>query len=81
MPAIEIPKEKWNGKVREITLGATNTDGGTRTKTVTVGGEISGNWEMGVTCIDTSPASTMTMEMTDAKTGRSMKKLGPMGEP
>ena len=39
MPAIEIPKEKWNGKVREITLGATSADGGTRTKTVTVGGE------------------------------------------
>jgi len=39
MPAIEIPKEKWSGKVREITLGATAADGGTRTKTVTVGGE------------------------------------------
>ena len=36
---IEIPKEKWTGKVREITLGATATDGGTRKKTVTVGGE------------------------------------------
>jgi acetyl-CoA decarbonylase/synthase complex subunit delta len=39
MPAIDIPKEKWGGKVREITLGATGADGGTRTKTVTVGGE------------------------------------------
>jgi acetyl-CoA decarbonylase/synthase complex subunit delta len=39
MPTIEVPKEKWNGKVREITLGATTADGGTRTKTVTVGGE------------------------------------------
>jgi acetyl-CoA decarbonylase/synthase complex subunit delta len=39
MPTIEIPREKWNGKVREITLGATAADGGTRTKTVTVGGE------------------------------------------
>jgi acetyl-CoA decarbonylase/synthase complex subunit delta len=39
MPTIEIPKEKWNGKVREITLGATAADGGSRTKTVTVGGE------------------------------------------
>ena len=39
MPAIEIPKEKWNGKVREITLGATSADGGSRTKTITVGGE------------------------------------------
>jgi acetyl-CoA decarbonylase/synthase complex subunit delta len=39
MPTIEVPKEKWNGKVREITLGATAAEGGTRTKTVTVGGE------------------------------------------
>ncbi len=36
---IEIPLEKWTGKVREITLGATAAEGGTRTKTVTVGGE------------------------------------------
>jgi acetyl-CoA decarbonylase/synthase complex subunit delta len=36
---IEIPREKWTGKVREITLGATAAEGGTRAKTVTVGGE------------------------------------------
>jgi len=36
---IEIPKEKWTGKVREITLGATAAEGGTRAKTVIVGGE------------------------------------------
>jgi acetyl-CoA decarbonylase/synthase complex subunit delta len=39
MPTIEVPKEKWSGKVREITLGATAADSGTRAKTVTVGGE------------------------------------------
>ncbi len=39
MPAIEIPREKWNGQVRQVTLGARAADGGTRTKTVTVGGE------------------------------------------
>jgi acetyl-CoA decarbonylase/synthase complex subunit delta len=39
MPTIEVPKEKWSGKVREITLGATAANGGTRAKTVTVGGE------------------------------------------
>jgi acetyl-CoA decarbonylase/synthase complex subunit delta len=39
MPAIEIPTEKWTGQVREITLGATPANGGTRAKTVTVGGE------------------------------------------
>jgi acetyl-CoA decarbonylase/synthase complex subunit delta len=38
---MEIPKEKWAGKVREITLGATAADNpaGTRARTVTVGGE------------------------------------------
>jgi acetyl-CoA decarbonylase/synthase complex subunit delta len=36
---VEIPKEKYAGKVREITIGATKEQGGTRTKTVTVGGE------------------------------------------
>jgi acetyl-CoA decarbonylase/synthase complex subunit delta len=35
---IEIPKDKWPGSVRTITLGA-NSDGGTRTNVVTVGGE------------------------------------------
>lgn len=37
--AVDIPKDKWSGKVREITIGATAAEGGTRTKTVTVGGE------------------------------------------
>lgn len=36
---LQIPKEKWTGKVREVTLGATAADGGTRSHTVTVGGE------------------------------------------
>ena len=38
---IEIPKDKWPGSVRTVTLGATAADGGTRSKTVTVGGETS----------------------------------------
>jgi len=36
---VEIPREKWTGQVREVTLGATPEGGGTRKKTVTVGGE------------------------------------------
>jgi len=36
---VEVPVEKWLGKVREVTLGATPDDGGTRSHTVTVGGE------------------------------------------
>lgn len=39
--SVDIPKEKWAGAVREVTLGATKEEGGTRTKMVTVGGETS----------------------------------------
>jgi len=37
--SVDVPKEKWTGKVREVTLGATSDSGGTRKSTVTVGGE------------------------------------------
>jgi len=36
---VEIPKEKYGGKVREITIGATKDQGGTRAKAVTIGGD------------------------------------------
>ncbi len=36
---VEIPKERWTGTIRTVTLGATADEGGTRTKTVTVGGQ------------------------------------------
>ncbi len=36
---IEIPKDKWTGSINTLTIGATSTEGGTRTSTVTVGGE------------------------------------------
>lgn len=36
---IEIPKDKWAGAVKTITLGATAADGGTRSGVVTIGGE------------------------------------------
>ncbi|MFO7741128.1 MAG: acetyl-CoA decarbonylase/synthase complex subunit alpha/beta [Anaerolineae bacterium] len=36
---VEVLKKNWTGKVREITLGATEADGGTRSETVTVGGQ------------------------------------------
>ena len=36
---IEIPKDKWPGSVRANTIGATAAEGGTRTFSVTVGGE------------------------------------------
>ncbi len=36
---IEIPKDKWPGSVRTVTIGATAAEGGTRAKSVTVGGQ------------------------------------------
>lgn len=36
---VEIPKDKWPGVVRTVTIGALAADGGTRTKTITIGGE------------------------------------------
>jgi acetyl-CoA decarbonylase/synthase, CODH/ACS complex subunit delta len=36
---IEIPKDNWPGTVRTVTIGATAADGGSRTSTVTVGGQ------------------------------------------
>ena len=36
---LEIPLEKYPGAVRAITLGATPAEGGTRSRTITVGGE------------------------------------------
>jgi acetyl-CoA decarbonylase/synthase complex subunit delta len=36
---VEIPKDKWSGQVRTVTLGAKAAEGGTRTRTVTIGGQ------------------------------------------
>jgi acetyl-CoA decarbonylase/synthase, CODH/ACS complex subunit delta len=36
---IEFVKDKWPGAVRQITIGATAAEGGTRSTTITVGGE------------------------------------------
>jgi acetyl-CoA decarbonylase/synthase complex subunit delta len=36
---IEIPKDKWPGKIRTVTIGATAAEGGTRSRTITIGGE------------------------------------------
>ena len=36
---VEIPKDKYTGSVRQVTLGATADDGGTRKNTLTIGGE------------------------------------------
>jgi len=36
---VEIPKEKWPGSVRQVVIGATAAEGGTRTSKVVVGGQ------------------------------------------
>ena len=36
---IEIPKDKWPGSIKTVTIGATAAEGGTRAKSVTVGGQ------------------------------------------
>lgn len=38
---MQIPdvKEKWTSKINEVTIGATKAEGGTREKTITIGGE------------------------------------------
>jgi acetyl-CoA decarbonylase/synthase complex subunit delta len=36
---IEVPVDKWAGVVRNVTIGATASEGGTRARSVTVGGE------------------------------------------
>lgn len=36
---IEIPKDKWPGAVRVVSVGATPAEGGSRTSKITVGGE------------------------------------------
>jgi hypothetical protein len=48
--------------------------------TATVGGVISGYWAMGNTPTETAPAMTITMEMTLAKMGCSMKNLENISE-
>jgi acetyl-CoA decarbonylase/synthase complex subunit delta len=39
MLELEIPVEQWSGSVRTAVLGATAAEGGTRTSTVTIGGD------------------------------------------
>lgn len=36
---IEIPKDKWPGSIKTIAMGGTSTEGGTRDRAVTIGGQ------------------------------------------
>lgn len=35
---VEIPKDKWPGSIKTVTIGATSAEGGTRAKSITIGG-------------------------------------------
>src|SRR5512135_619885 len=35
---LEIPKDKWPGSIRTVTVGATSAEGGTRSRAIPVGG-------------------------------------------
>jgi acetyl-CoA decarbonylase/synthase complex subunit delta len=39
--ALELLKEKWQGKILEVTIGATKSEGGTRSHAIKLGGEAS----------------------------------------
>ena len=36
---IEIPKDKWPGSINTLIIGGTEAEGGTRTSSVTIGGQ------------------------------------------
>lgn len=36
---IEVPKDKWPGSIKTVTIGATAAEGGTRARTVQIGGQ------------------------------------------
>jgi acetyl-CoA decarbonylase/synthase, CODH/ACS complex subunit delta len=36
---VEIPKDKWPGSIKTITIGATAAEGGTRARSITLGGQ------------------------------------------
>lgn len=36
---IDLPKDKWSGKIREIKIGATAAEGGTRRRSIILGGD------------------------------------------
>jgi acetyl-CoA decarbonylase/synthase, CODH/ACS complex subunit delta len=37
--SIDLPKDKWAGKIREVRIGATAAEGGTRTRSIVIGGD------------------------------------------
>jgi acetyl-CoA decarbonylase/synthase complex subunit delta len=68
MLQFELPVEQWSGSVRTAVLGATAAEGGTRTRTVTVGGDAS----LPFLTIDGGPPNrpVLAMEVLDTAPGK-----------
>jgi acetyl-CoA decarbonylase/synthase complex subunit delta len=62
---IKLVKEKWTGQVQELTLGATAADGGTRSSTLTVGGQTTLPYLFGEGSIPHKPG--LAIEILDQK--------------
>jgi acetyl-CoA decarbonylase/synthase complex subunit delta len=62
---VEIPKEKYTGSVRQVTLGATADNGGTRKSTLTIGGETTMPFMLHEGSVPNRPA--LALEIRDRK--------------
>ncbi|MDB4349350.1 CO dehydrogenase/acetyl-CoA synthase subunit delta [Omnitrophica bacterium] len=65
--ALELLKEKWSSSINAVTIGATKEDGGTRTSTVTVGGETTLPFLLGEGAMPHKPV--VAMEIFDTAPG------------
>jgi acetyl-CoA decarbonylase/synthase complex subunit delta len=63
--AVDLVKQKWNGQVLEVTLGATAAEGGTRSRTLTMGGETTLPYMFGEGAMPHKPA--VAIEIADKK--------------
>jgi acetyl-CoA decarbonylase/synthase complex subunit delta len=62
---VEIPKEKYTGSVRLVTIGATADEGGTRKHTLTIGGETTMPFMLHEGSVPNRPA--LALEIRDRK--------------
>ncbi len=63
--AVDLVTQKWSGQVLEVTLGATSADGGTRSRTLTLGGETTLPYMFGEGTMPHKPA--VAVEIADKK--------------
>jgi acetyl-CoA synthase len=63
--SVELVKQKWTGRVNEVTLGATAAEGGTRSRSLTIGGETTMPYLFGEGTMPNRPA--IAIEILDQK--------------